>query len=234
MNCKPGDGNPPCSHDLDRTGAKLRPPPDYSLETSLLRQGFECVAGVDEAGRGPLAGPVVAAAVRLCAGRIPDGLNDSKKLTPKSREQLNCEIRRVADVSVAYSDPAEIDRVNILNATMAAMRRAVRGLPQAADYAIVDGNRIPEGLACPAQALVKGDARSVSVAAASIIAKVERDKFMKKLALMHPEYCWDRNSGYGTREHIEVLMAIGPTRHHRQSFAPVRRAASRLSASLPG
>lgn len=195
-----------------------------------MGRGYGPVAGVDEAGRGPLAGPVVAAAVMLSAGRFPDGLNDSKKLAAKVRENLYSRIKSIAAVSVAFVDSSEIDRVNILNATMIAMRRAVEGLPQRPGYMLVDGNRVPDGLCCPAKALVKGDTRSASIAAASIIAKVERDRYMGKLSIIHPEYRWDRNRGYGTREHIEILMRYGPTRHHRRSFAPVRLAADRLAA----
>ena len=211
---------------LASPGSNSRRLPDFRIENALRQQGYKHVAGVDECGRGPLAGPVVAAAVELRAGSTPAGLNDSKKLTAKAREKLYGEIVRVADVGVAFVEVSEIDSVNILNASMKAMRLAAERLPVAPDYILVDGNRIPEGIACPAEALVGGDARSVSISAASIVAKVVRDAYMNRIAFEHPGYGWERNSGYGTREHIGALMSKGPTPHHRRSFAPVRRAAA--------
>lgn len=195
--------------------------PDFSFERAALARGLACVAGTDEVGRGPLCGPVVAAAVRLDPARIPKGLNDSKKLTAARREALCAEIRAVAEVSVGAADVAEIDRLNILHASHLAMCRAVAGLPRRPDHVLVDGNRIPPGLGIGAEAVVKGDARSLSIAAASIVAKVWRDRIMVDLAQQHPGYGWERNAGYPTRDHLEALRNLGVTPHHRRSFKPV-------------
>ncbi|MEX0300408.1 MAG: ribonuclease HII [Kordiimonas sp.] len=183
-------------------------------------QGFVC--GVDEVGRGPLAGPVVAAAVILNPDNIPVGLNDSKKLTEKKREHLYDLINKVAlSVSVAEASVEEIDDINILQASLLAMRRAVVGLDKTAVSALVDGNKDP-GLNVPTRTLIKGDGRSLSIAAASIVAKVFRDRLMKKLSEQHPEYGWDKNAGYGVPKHMAALKIVGATRHHRRSFAPIR------------
>ena len=195
--------------------------PDFSFERAAFARGLVYVAGTDEVGRGPLCGPVVAAAVRLDPGRIPDGLNDSKKLTAARREALCAEIRAVAEVSVGAADVAEIDRLNILHASHLAMCRAVAGLPRRPDHVLVDGNRIPPGLGIGAEAVVKGDARSLSIAAASIVAKVWRDRIMVDLAQQHPGYGWERNAGYPTKDHLEALRNLGVTPHHRRSFKPV-------------
>ncbi|MFD1913249.1 ribonuclease HII [Halodurantibacterium flavum] len=195
-------------------------PHDQSFESLAAAQGYLRVAGVDEVGRGPLAGPVTAAAVRLRAGRIPAGLRDSKALTPARREALCAEIMEAAEVSVAHASVEEIDQLNILRASHLAMCRALAGLPDI-DFALIDGNRLPEGLTCAGQAIVKGDALCLSISAASIVAKVTRDRIMVDLAQQHPGYGWERNAGYGTREHCAALQHLGVSPHHRRSFAPV-------------
>ena len=197
--------------------------PGFSFERAAFARGLVYVAGTDEVGRGPLCGPVVAAAVRLDPGRIPDGLNDSKKLTAARREALCAEIRAVAEVSVGAADVAEIDRLNILHASHLAMCRAVAGLPRRPDHVLVDGNRIPPGLGIGAEAVVKGDARSLSIAAASIVAKVWRDRIMVDLAQQHPGYGWEKNMGYPSPAHRAALKNLGVTPHHRRSFAPVHQ-----------
>ena len=204
------------------TGRVAAAMPDLSLESSL--GGVVC--GVDEAGRGPLAGPVAAAAAILDPARIPEGIDDSKRLAPARRAALAAALRADAAVAVGVASVAEIDRRNILGATMLAMRRAVAGLPRAPDLALVDGNRAP-ALACAARAVVGGDRRSLSIAAASIVAKTHRDRVMAALARDWPEYGWERNAGYPTREHLAALARFGPSPHHRAAFAPVRAAAAR-------
>lgn len=194
--------------------------PDYSEETKLFQVGARRIAGVDEVGRGPLSGPVVAAAVILDAKRIPKGLNDSKKMSAKAREQAFLEIMAVADVSLGQASVEEIDELNILYASHLAMERAVAGLGHVC-HALIDGNMIPKGLACPATSLVKGDGRSVSIAAASIIAKVTRDRLMVDLAQQYPGYGWEKNAGYPTKAHREALERLGVTPHHRRSFKTV-------------
>jgi ribonuclease HII len=198
-----------------------RPVPDFSFETAALGRGATRVAGVDEVGRGPLAGPVTAAAVVLDPARIPEGLNDSKALSAKRREALHAEIIAVAQVSVAHASVAEIDELNILRAAHLAMTRALAGLVPAADHALIDGNLLPRGLALSAEPVVKGDARSLSIAAASIVAKVTRDRIMVDLAQQHPGYGWERNAGYPSKGHISALQNLGVTPHHRRSFRPV-------------
>jgi ribonuclease HII len=193
--------------------------PDFSHETDVLARGALRVVGVDEVGRGPLAGPVTACAVRLEPGRIPEGLRDSKMLTAFRREALFDEIMAVAEVSVAHASVEEIDQLNILRASHLAMERAVAGLR--ADHALIDGNLIPRGLACAATAIVKGDAKCLSIAAASIIAKVTRDRLMVDLAQQHPGYGWEANAGYPTKLHLEALRILGVTPWHRRSFRPV-------------
>jgi ribonuclease HII len=193
--------------------------PDLSLEAAA----GGVVAGVDEAGRGPWAGPVVAVAVILDTGRVPPGIDDSKRLKKSQREHLAVAIRSSARVGLGLASVAEIDALNILAATMLAMRRAVDELPLVPDLALVDGNRAPE-LACSVRTVVKGDTLSLSIAAASIVAKVARDAMMAELDRACPGYGWQRNMGYGTAEHRAALDRLGPTPHHRRSFAPVRRA----------
>jgi len=197
--------------------------PDLTLERTALDGGARLVAGVDEAGRGPLAGPVVAAAVILNPDHVPDGLNDSKKLSEPARDALFAEILATADIGVGVADVARIDEMNILWATMWAMAQAIGDLEHKPDLALIDGNRCPK-LDCPADAIVKGDAKSVSIAAASIVAKVTRDRIMASLDLQLPEYGFARHKGYGTAFHLEMLKIHGPTPHHRSSFAPVRKA----------
>jgi ribonuclease HII len=199
----------------------MRSAPDFSLETAAFAQGAQWVAGVDEVGRGPLAGPVTAAAVRLDPAAIPPGLNDSKKLSPPRRAMLAAALWAVADVSVAHASVAEIDALNILRASHLAMLRAVAGLKHAPDFLLIDGNQMPRGLICAARTVVKGDATSLSIAAASIVAKVVRDQIMVDLAQQHPGYGWETNAGYGTKAHLAALLNLGVTPHHRRSFAPV-------------
>lgn len=196
---------------------KQSPKPTYDMEREI--GGVIC--GVDEVGRGPLAGPVIAAAVILDPANIPHHLNDSKKLSAKKRQQLNEIIIATAEYGYGEASLEEIDELNILHASMLAMQRAVANLPRKVDHILVDGNRIPN-FDAPATAVIKGDQKSVSIAAASIIAKIKRDLLMKKLSEIHPEYGWERNSGYGTREHMEALNLVGPSRFHRKSFAPIR------------
>lgn len=195
--------------------------PDFEFERDAYARGFSRVAGVDEVGRGPLAGPVTAAAVVLDPERIPDGLNDSKKLSKKARERLYEEIMQVADVSIAHASVAEIEELNILRASHLAMVRALDGLKQPADFALVDGNMLPRDLKIKAQTLIKGDARSQSISAASIMAKICRDCVMLSLAQQHPGYGWETNMGYGSKRHIEALRNLGVTPHHRRLFKPV-------------
>lgn len=199
-----------------------RSTPDYTLEAQAHAQGFTHVAGVDEVGRGPLCGPVTAAAVILDPARIPKGLNDSKALSPKTRIRLAGEIRDSAVWAVAHASVEEIDTINILQASHLAMCRALDTLIRKADFALIDGNRLPRDLTLPATSVVKGDARSVSIAAASILAKVARDEIMSELANQFPGYGWETNAGYPSAQHLEALQRLGVTPHHRRSFAPVR------------
>ena len=197
------------------------PGPDFSFETAAFFQGFARVVGVDEVGRGPLAGPVTAAAVRLDPGNIPEGLNDSKRLSAVRREALADEIHVRAEVSIAHATVEEIDRLNILQAAHLAMRRAVAGLGMEPDHLLIDGNLMPEDLPCGAETVVRGDARCLSISAASIVAKVCRDRIMVGLAQQHPGYGWETNAGYPTKAHLQALQDIGITPHHRVSFRPV-------------
>lgn len=208
-----------CPPFFDRT--QMTDLPDYLLELAAQARGLLRVAGVDEVGRGPLCGPVTAAAVVLDPARIPKGLNDSKKLTAARRGALAAEIMASADWCVAHASVEEIDRLNILRASHLAMARAVAGLRQCPDHLLIDGNQLPRDVQISAEAVVKGDARSVSIAAASILAKVARDAVMVDLAQQHPGYGWDRNAGYPTRDHLEALLNLGVTPHHRRSFKPV-------------
>jgi ribonuclease HII len=198
--------------------------PDLSLEAEAIAQGAARVAGVDEVGRGPLAGPVTAAAVILNMDDVPPGIDDSKRLRDSAREVLATQIKaRAVGWSIAHASVAEIDALNILQASHLAMRRALDGLSPTAAFALIDGNRIPKGLTLPALCVVKGDARSLSIAAASIIAKVERDRIMCELSLTNPGYGWEKNAGYPSPQHREALRRLGPTPYHRTSFAPVRK-----------
>jgi ribonuclease HII len=199
--------------------------PDFQLESNLTGR----IAGIDEAGLGPWAGPVSAAAVVLDQANLPDalrdGLDDSKKLSPRARDALFDALHEQArlgnvDIGVGLSSVAEIERDNILAATMTAMARAVTDLDRPVDIALVDGNRAPN-LTCTVQTVVKGDQRSLSIAAASIIAKVTRDWIMAELDAQHPGYGWAHNAGYGTAEHRAALLQLGVTPHHRRSFKPI-------------
>lgn len=195
-------------------------PPDFVYEAAALARGFACVAGVDEVGRGPLAGPVTAAAV-IFGARVPQGLGDSKALSAKVRARLAAEIWDCAEVSVAHASVAEIDALNILRASHLAMERAVAKLPRRPDFVLVDGNLLPLGLKDRAQAIIKGDARSLSIAAASIVAKVARDAIMVDLAQQHPGYGWEVNAGYPVPAHLTALLNLGVTAWHRRSFKPI-------------
>ena len=197
-------------------------PPDMSEEQTAQREGYARVCGIDEAGRGPLAGPVVAAAVILPAGYELPGLNDSKKLTAKKREQLYAELMADERVQkcIAQATVQEIDELNILRATHLAMRRAAEGLPGGVDFCLIDGLPVP-GFPLPSRSLVKGDARCLSIAAASILAKVWRDHYMLELHREFPAYGFDRHAGYGTKAHMQAIHDHGVTIHHRRTFAPV-------------
>jgi ribonuclease HII len=194
--------------------------PTFSRERYAIKKGIWPIAGCDEAGRGPLAGPVVAAAVVLDPKRIPRGLNDSKKLDPETREKLYLQICASAEVAVAFGSTMRIDRDNIRRASLWALARAVAALPCKPQLVFVDGiDRIDVG--CECRAVVSGDALLVSIAAASIVAKVTRDRLMKRLAAAHPGYGFERHMGYSVPEHFAALDRLGPTVHHRRSFAPV-------------
>lgn len=195
--------------------------PDYSFEHAAKTRGFSLIAGVDEVGRGPLAGPVTAAAVILDPARIPAGLNDSKKLSAAKRQALHDELLECADVSIAHASVEEIDALNILRASHLAMERAVAGLKQVPDHLLIDGNMIPRGLNGSSEAIVKGDARCVSISAASIVAKICRDFVMWDLAQHYPQYGWQTNAGYPSKSHKAALEEFGVTPHHRRSFKPV-------------
>ncbi len=192
--------------------------PDYSIEEALHREGYTYICGVDEAGRGPLCGPVFAAACILPDGLVIDGLNDSKKLTEKKREKLFDIIKGEAIAySIASASVEEIDEMNILEADLLAMRRAIDGLEVKADFAIIDGN-IARDFQLPARAVVKGDAISMSIAAASILAKVSRDRICSELDALYPEYGIAKHKGYGTKAHMDALREHGPSPIHRKKF----------------
>jgi ribonuclease HII len=212
-----------------RQSSKLQKPtrrPDLALQ----RKYGGLIAGVDEAGRGPWAGPVVAAAV-IFTGKPPAGINDSKQLTAETREALFSKICNVAYVGVGIIDVETIDRLNIYHATHAAMAAAIAKLETPPSAVLVDGNRYPK-LDMPAEALIGGDAISISIAAASIVAKVTRDRMMRELAVSFPYYAWERNKGYGTQEHASALKQHGVCHHHRRSFRPVWERAM-LESALP-
>lgn len=193
--------------------------PDYEFEKAAVNSGFSCICGVDEAGRGPLAGPVCAAAVILPEGAVIEGLDDSKKLTEKKREKLYDIIKETAVAySVAYGTLEEIESVNILEATYLAMNRAIEGLNVKPDFALIDGNRVPRGINIPCETIVKGDSKSMSVAAASVLAKVTRDRLMLEYDKKYPEYNFKKHKGYGTKEHTELIKQYGPCEIHRPSF----------------
>ena len=193
--------------------------PDFSYELSAKEKGYKFVCGVDEAGRGPLAGPVCAAAVILPEDCEIEGLNDSKKLTEKKREQLyDVIIEKALAYCVAFGSVEEIEEHNILNATYIAMNRAIDGLSQKADFALVDGNRVPKGISVPCETVVKGDAKSCSIAAASILAKVTRDRLLLEYAEKYPEYGFEKHKGYGTAAHYDAIRQHGVLPIHRMSF----------------
>jgi ribonuclease HII len=209
------------------------PSPSFDLEAAMMDQYQGPVAGIDEAGRGPWAGPVVIAAVILNPNRIPEGLNDSKVLTPEARADRYEEILATSLVSVVISPVKRIDRINILQASLWGMRAAYRGLGVPLGSALIDGNIVPRRFPCKARAVVSGDALSLSVAAASIVAKVTRDWLMVKLSRRYRRYAWDSNKGYGTREHAEAIKKHGVCIHHRRSFSPIERALNLLEGELP-
>lgn len=201
--------------------------PNYEFEDQYGRVNGRVICGVDEVGRGPLAGPVMAAAAILPLDGLPPEIEcliaDSKKLTTKKREALFPHLTEHCCYAVAECNIAEIDKLNILHASLLAMRRAVEGLTQKAEHALIDGNKLPTDMPCTASTIIKGDNKSISIAVASIIAKVTRDRFMTQLAKTHPHYGWERNAGYGTKLHMEGMQKFGITKWHRRSFAPVAR-----------
>ena len=213
-----GDHYPLTKKIYGESGYFMKKLPDFTIEE-------ECdgpVCGVDEVGRGALCGPVVAAAVILDRDDCPIGINDSKRLSRNRREELCEEIVLSAAVGVGLAEVAEVEELNVLNATLVAMERAVSSLCLIPETALIDGNTVPN-LFCSSRAVVRGDQISVSIAAASIIAKVTRDRLMTDLAAQYPGYGWEANSGYGTRQHIQAIRTLGITRHHRRGFGPVAR-----------
>jgi ribonuclease HII len=195
--------------------------PHFQFETLARLGGARLVVGVDEAGRGPLAGPVTAAAVRLDPDCIPAGLGDSKQLTARQRDALFAALLDCAQIGIGQASVEEIDEINILRASHLAMCRAVAALPFVPDHVLIDGNMVPRDLSCRAQTVIGGDALCLSIAAASIIAKVTRDRLMVDLAQQHPGYGWEQNAGYPTRAHVAALGQLGVTPLHRRSFRPV-------------
>lgn len=197
--------------------------PTAHHERLALAAGARQIAGVDEAGRGPLAGPVVVAAVVLAdLDNVPDGIDDSKRVKAADRERIADHLMATCDVAIAVASRERIDRMNILRASLWAMTRAVACLSDVPDHVLVDGRDIPEGLPCAAEALIGGDGRSLSIAAASLVAKVTRDRLMVRAGLCYPAYGFEAHKGYSTRRHVDALTAHGPCPLHRQSFAPVR------------
>ena len=206
--------------------ARIPPPrPDYALEAALLRADPACapVAGMDEVGRGPWAGPICAAVAILDPATAPEGIDDSKKLSPARRARLHDLIRQTARCGVGLAEAEEIDALGLMAANDLAMARALENLGETPGHLLIDGNRTPRGLPCPATPVVKGDGKSLSIAAASIVAKVTRDRIMTTLAEHHPHYGWETNIGYGVPAHRAGLKAWGVTPYHRRSFAPIRK-----------
>lgn len=197
----------------------MKTTPDFTIENTARMSGFAAICGVDEAGRGPLAGPVCAAAVILPENCVIDGLNDSKKLTEKKREQLfDIITEKAVSYCIASASVEEIERYNILEATFLAMNRAINGLSVKADYALIDGNRVPTAVSVPCETVIGGDAKSFSIAAASVLAKVSRDRYITELDEKYPQYNFKKHKGYGTKEHINALLEYGPCEIHRASF----------------
>ena len=194
--------------------------PNYTLEANA---GVHPVCGVDEVGRGPWAGPLVAGAVILDPARAPEGIRDSKALTPKAREAVAAALHERADTGIGIVPAAELDRIGLTAANDAAMRRAIAALGSRPAFALVDGRRLPPGLPCPGRAIIRGDALSLSIAAASIVAKVARDRIMRDLARHHPGYGWETNAGYGVAKHRSALAELGLTPEHRRCFAPIAK-----------
>ena len=197
------------------------PLPDFNLETGLIEKGYKVIAGVDEVGRGCIAGPVTAAAVIINPQKIPSGLNDSKKLNLKNREKIFQSIQDTCTFCVAHSSVEEIDQINILQATLLSMKRAILGLNIKPDFVLIDGNKSPEGLQSNSETIIKGDSKSLSIAAASIVAKITRDRIMSCLDKEFPGYNWSQNAGYPTKMHKSAILDIGITPYHRRSFKPV-------------
>lgn len=198
---------------------ELKIMPDFSYENEALNKGYKLICGVDEAGRGPLAGPVCAAAVILPENCVIDGLNDSKKISEKKREMLfDIIIEKALAYSIAFGTLEEIEEYNILEATYIAMNRAIEGLNIKADFALIDGNRVPKGIKIPCETVVKGDAHSCSIAAASILAKVTRDRLMLEYDKQYPQYLFAQHKGYGTKAHYEAIKQHGVCEIHRLSF----------------
>ncbi len=197
--------------------------PDFSVEQRQLKEGRRWIAGVDEAGRGPLAGPVVAAAVVLNPDNIPEGLNDSKKLTKATRENLFADVCSSSHVAWCSIPARVIDDINIREAALLAMTKSVRALAVTTDSALIDGRDVPEGLTSIGTALIKGDARSLSIAAASIVAKVVRDRMMVRASFDFPDYGFASHKGYGSKSHREAIARHGPCPIHRRSFSPIRQ-----------
>jgi ribonuclease HII len=211
--------------DMRADSPEIAEVPDLAHERRAMRRGARVVAGVDEAGRGPLAGPVVVSAVVLNHKKVPPGLNDSKKLTAEEREALYEKIMASAHaVSIVTAPPTIIERLNILWATMWAMRQAVLGLAVTPDHVLIDGNRPPREMPCPTETIVGGDGRSVSIAAASIIAKVTRDRMCTVMDCEEPHFGFASHKGYSAPAHLEALTRHGPGRHHRMDFAPCAEA----------
>ena len=193
--------------------------PDFSFEYAASEKGYKFICGVDEAGRGPLAGPVCAAAVILPAGIVIDGLNDSKKLSEKKREELYSLItEKAVSYGIAFGSIEEIEKYNILGATFIAMNRAIDSLSVIADYALIDGNRVPADIKIPCETVVKGDSRSASIAAASILAKVTRDRLLYEYDKEYPQYQFAKHKGYGTKAHYDAIKQYGICKYHRLSF----------------
>ena len=193
--------------------------PDFLYEQNACNKGYKFICGVDEAGRGPLAGPVCAAAVVLPQDCVIDGLNDSKKISEKKRELLfDIIIEKAIAYNIAYGTLQEIEKFNILEATYIAMNRAIEGLKPMADYALIDGNRVPKGIKIPCETIVKGDSKSYSISAASILAKVTRDRLMTEYDKKYPQYMFAKHKGYGTKEHYAAIKQYGVCEIHRLSF----------------